>query len=290
MEWCLLGASTETTVAITAPAVQRIGSYMDVSKVYDNVVHLNETDGSEFISSSVEFVGTGNVLYVEDGAKLRNTRLRFLGNDSVIHIRKSSRYTRVIASVFEESVLYLGPGASFTAEARFLPTERKHVIIGRDAMFSSRVTFRTADPHLVYAVGNHQRVNPSASIWIGDHVWLGEDTLLLKGARVGSGSILAARALITKSVPSNSTAAGVPARLVGRGIFWTRPSVHAYTQAQTERSMTEPRDDFIYSRDKFVVDIDRLEGELELAVNGLERAAWCRRLDDINAKNRFFLA
>ncbi|MDR6639845.1 hypothetical protein [Paenarthrobacter nitroguajacolicus] len=277
-------------VVESSTPLQIIRTYADVATVKDNTIQLNETDGAEFLNSSVEFAGTGNVLFIEDGAKLRNTRLRFLGNNAVIHIRKSPRFIRLVASVFEDSVLYLGPGASFTSEARFLPTERKHVIIGADAMFSSRVTFRTADPHLIYAVGSHRRVNPSASIWVGDHVWLGEDTLLLKGARVGSGSILAARALITKPIPSNSTAAGVPGRIVGTGVFWTRPSVHAYTQAQTDRSGFEAKDDFIYSRDGFVLEIDKLEAELEQASDGPGRAAWCHRLDELTAKNRFFIA
>lgn len=268
---------------------QIIRSYADVSTITDNVVHLNQTPESEFLRSSVEFAGTGNVLFVEDGVKLRNSRLRFLGDGAVIHLRRSERYLRLIATVFEESVFYLGPDASFTAEAHFLPTERKHVIIGSDGMFASRVALRTADPHLVFSTLTHQRINPSASIWVGDHVWLGEDTLLLKGARVGSGSILAARALVTKSIPSNSTAAGVPARIVGKGIFWTRPSVHAYTVAQTERSSVHPRDDFIYRSDQNVLDIAELEGQLDLASSGHERAAWCHKLDQMTWKNRFFI-
>lgn len=268
---------------------QIIRSYTDVSTITDNVVHLNQTTESEFVSSSVEFAGKGNVLFVEDGVKLRNSRLRFMGNDSVIHLRKSPRFLRLVATTFHESVFYLGPDASFTSEARFLPTERKHVIIGSDAMFSSRVVFRTADPHLIYSASNHQRINPSASVWVGDHVWLGEDTLLLKGARVGSGSILAARALITKSIPSNSTAAGVPARIVGKGIFWTRPSVHAYTSEQTDRSLVNAKDDFIYTRDQHVLDVPQLEAALDGASSGLERAEWCHELDRTERKNRFFI-
>lgn len=268
---------------------QIIRSYTDVSAVRDNVVHLNRTSESEFNDSFVEFAGTGNVLYVEDGAKLRNSRLRFLGNNAVIHIRTSPLYLRLVTTVFDESVFYLGPGGSFTSEARFLPTERKHIIIGSDAMFSTRVVFRTADPHLIYSANTQQRINPSASIWVGDHVWLGEDTLLLKGARVGSGSILAARALVTKSIPSNSTAAGVPARIVGKGIFWTRPSVHAYTSEQTDWSLVNAKDDFIYTRDQHVLDVPQLEAALDGASSGLERAEWCHELDRTARKNRFYI-
>ncbi|MDR6989382.1 acetyltransferase-like isoleucine patch superfamily enzyme [Paenarthrobacter nitroguajacolicus] len=252
-------------------------------------MHLKDTPGSEFTSSTVEFAGTGNVLFVEDGTRLRNTRLRFLGNDAVIHLRKSQGFLRLVATVFEESVFYLGPGATFTAEARVLPTERKHVIVGRDAMFSSRVAFRTADPHLIYSVENRQRINPSESIWVGDHVWLGEDTLLLKGARVGSGSVLAARALVTKSVPSNATAAGVPARIVSNGIFWTRPSVHGYTGAQTQASLVHSGDEFIFTSDEQVADIQALERGLDAATSGIGRAAWCFQLDQMDGRNRFFI-
>ncbi|MGP0223782.1 MULTISPECIES: acyltransferase [unclassified Paenarthrobacter] len=279
----------EAPTQTTSQGSQVIRSYADVPGIRHNTVHLNPAAGSEFQASLVEFVGTGNTLYVEDGVKLRNSRLRFLGNDSVIHLRRSPRHLRVVATVFEDSVLYLGPGASFTSEARFLPTERKHVIIGSDAMFSSRVVFRTADPHLIYSVHDRQRLNPSESIWVGDHVWLGEDVLLLKGARVGSGSILAARALVTKSMPSNSTLAGVPAKVVGSGIFWTRPSVHGFSQAQTDRSSVFPDDRFVYSHDPEVLDPDVLLSQLDSAASGAERSEWCHRLDSMTAKNRFFI-
>ncbi|WP_139820684.1 acyltransferase [Krasilnikoviella flava] len=268
---------------------QTIRSYADVAGIRDNVVHLRESAGSAFDASSVTFDGTGNVLVVEDGARLRNTRLRFMGNGSVVYLRRSARFTEVIATVFHESVLYLGPGCSFTSPARFLPTERKHVIVGADAMFSSRVTFRTADPHLVYSVHDHRRVNASRSVWIGDHVWLGEDSLFLKGARVGSGSILGARAVVTKQVPSNASAGGVPAKVIGTDVFWTRPSVHGWTQEQTDRGASFDGDDFVYARDDDVVDAEALEKELDQATSAAERRAWCERLDALTGKNRFYV-
>ncbi|WP_068259965.1 acyltransferase [Janibacter limosus] len=265
-----------------------IRSYDDVAQVRDNVVHLRETEGSTFQSSSIAFFGTGNVLYVEDGAKLKNCTLRFRGNDSVIHIRASSRTTQLKVTTYNESVLYLGPGASFTSPARALPSERTHVIIGSDAMFSHQVTFRTADPHLVYSATTHKRVNPSRSIWVGDHVWLGQEALILKGAHIGSGSILGARSVLTKDVPSNASAAGSPARVVGSDIFWTRPSVHTYTRAQTLKSQKHKGDEFIYGTGPGVLDPETLEAELDAATSGEERAEWCHRLDALTARERFY--
>lgn len=267
---------------------QVIRSYEDVSSISDNVVHLRETPGSSFTSSKVAFYGTGNVLHVEDGAQLRNCTLNFRGDGAVVHVRASRRAAQLKVTVYNESVFYLGPGASFTSAARILPSERTHVIIGSDAMFSSRVAFRTADPHLVYSATTHRRINPSRSIWIGDHVWLGEESLVLKGARVGSGSILAARSVVTKDVPSNATAAGAPARVVGSQIFWTRPSVHTYTKDQTSTSQVHRGDEFIFGAGPDVLDPRALEAELDAATTGAERAAWCRRLDDLDGPERFF--
>ncbi|MFI2103072.1 acyltransferase [Isoptericola sp. NPDC019693] len=275
---------------VMAGARQVVKSYDDVPKIRHNDVHLNPGSGGEFVSSSIEFTGTGNVLVIEDGARLRNTRLRFLGNDSVIYLRRSTRYIEIVASLFHESVLYLGPGSSFTSAARIVPSERRHVIIGSDAMFASRVAFRTADPHLVYSAHDHRRVNDSRSVWVGDHVWLGEDSLFLKGARVGSGSILGARAVVTRSVPSNASAGGVPARVIGKDVFWTRPSVHGWTQEQSDRAASYPGDEHIFSVDGDTVDLEELEKRLDQTATGAERAQWCEQLDALKAKNRFTIA
>lgn len=117
---------------------------------------------------------------------------------------------------------------------------------------------------------------------------MGEDTLFLKGAHIGSGAILGARSVVTKDVPSNASAAGAPARVVGSDIFWTRPSVHTYTREQTLKSQKHRGDEFIYRRGAGVLDPEALEAELEASSSAEERAAWCRRLDDLTAHNRFY--
>ncbi|MGP5410613.1 acyltransferase [Glutamicibacter ardleyensis] len=113
--------------------------------------------------------------------------------------------------------------------------------------------------------------------------------MLLKGARIGSGSILGARALVTRQVPSNSSAAGVPAKVVGNDVFWLRPSVHAYTKAQTEKSLEFASDNFVFTADDSTLNIDALELAISSATTGLEREEWCRTLDSAMGKNRFFM-
>ena len=54
----------------------------------------------------------------------------------------------------------------------------------------------------------------SAPVYIEDDVWLGEGVIILKGVRIGRGSVIGAAAVVTKDIPSYSLALGVPAKVV----------------------------------------------------------------------------
>ncbi|MDD9148848.1 acyltransferase [Sporolactobacillus sp. CQH2019] len=49
-------------------------------------------------------------------------------------------------------------------------------------------------------------------IKIGDNVWIGLNSIILKGVEIGENSIVAAGSVVTKNVPSNTMVAGNPAR------------------------------------------------------------------------------
>ena len=53
-----------------------------------------------------------------------------------------------------------------------------------------------------------------AAIHIGENVWIGANATILPGVTVGDGAIIAAGAVVSKDVPPNSVAAGVPAKIV----------------------------------------------------------------------------
>ena len=53
-------------------------------------------------------------------------------------------------------------------------------------------------------------------IHIEKNVWIGANVTVLPGVTIGKGSIIAAGAVVTKDVPANMIAAGVPAKLYVR--------------------------------------------------------------------------
>ncbi len=63
-----------------------------------------------------------------------------------------------------------------------------------------------------------QRCGPGLTrpIRIGDGCWLGARVTVLGGVEIGAGSVVAAGALVNRSIPPNELWGGVPARLIRR--------------------------------------------------------------------------
>lgn len=52
-----------------------------------------------------------------------------------------------------------------------------------------------------------------AGVEIGDYVWFGDDILVMKGIRIGSGAIIQARSVVVSDIPELAIAGGHPCRV-----------------------------------------------------------------------------
>jgi acetyltransferase-like isoleucine patch superfamily enzyme len=57
-------------------------------------------------------------------------------------------------------------------------------------------------------------------IEIGQHVLVGRQSMIMKGVKIGDGSVVAAGSIVTRSAPERSLIAGVPARVIKKDIEW----------------------------------------------------------------------
>lgn len=97
------------------------------------------------------------------------------------------------------------------------------ISIGADVMIAQNVSIYSTDMHAIVSLDSGKVINSSSDVMVGDHVWLGKEAMITKGVSIGSGSIVGAKSLVTKSIPNNTMSAGVPNKNIRDNVTWTRP-------------------------------------------------------------------
>jgi acetyltransferase-like isoleucine patch superfamily enzyme len=86
------------------------------------------------------------------------------------------------------------------------------ITIGPSCLIASGCKFVDHE-HVVQPIG--QRIflkGQEEEIVIGENAWLGNNVIVLKGVQIGDGAIVAAGAVVTRSIPANEIWGGAPAR------------------------------------------------------------------------------
>ena len=90
----------------------------------------------------------------------------------------------------------------------------KKISIGKNCLIAANVTILDSDGH---GTGIDERafVNPvSLPVIIEDNVWIGINSIILKGVKIGENSVVGAGSVVSNNVPPNSIVAGNPAKVV----------------------------------------------------------------------------
>lgn len=268
---------------------EQIGQLQDGNRIIGEI--------PELINSKIVFRGKGNVVICEKSVRIENSTITFNGNGSIVYLCQSVHNYRLSASLHHDMVLYIGKNNYFNGPLNIVLSEQKHCFIGNDCIFSFGIWIRNADPHLVYSSKTGQRINLSKSVFIGDHVWIGQSALLLKGTRIDSGSIIGAASIVAgKKVPHNESWAGNPCRKITDSVFWNGACVHMWREKDTQCSMdycqyvkqrnVSPEEfRFAYEPDKSISfeEIDKLLSKWDVD----EKIAYLNRLSSEENKNRF---
>lgn len=91
------------------------------------------------------------------------------------------------------------------------------VNIGERCLLGADVAIFDTDFHPINPNGRRYKgpsQASSAKVDIGDDVFIGARSIILKGVEIGSGSVIAAGSVVTKNIPANSIAAGNPAKVI----------------------------------------------------------------------------
>jgi len=88
------------------------------------------------------------------------------------------------------------------------------VVIGNSCLIASGTRFIDHDHGTLPGVKMKEQPEVHAEIEIGSDVWIGVNCVILKGVTIGSGAIVAAGSVVTKSVQPCTVVGGVPARIL----------------------------------------------------------------------------
>jgi len=92
---------------------------------------------------------------------------------------------------------------------------RKLVQIGNDSLIASGCRFIDHDHGVNTGSLIRTQDGPEGEIIVGEDVWIGCNVVVLKGVKIGNGAVIAAGAVVTKSVPSMEIWGGIPAHKIG---------------------------------------------------------------------------
>ena len=131
------------------------------------------------------------------------------------------------------STITVGSGISAYRDINVVANNGKSITIGDECMFAREIMVRNDDGHVVLDKKTRKLLNPPEDIVIGNHVWIGMRTMILKGSVVPSGSIIGAMALVNKKFDEeNILIAGVPAQKIRSDVEWCREDYSKYMKGQ----------------------------------------------------------
>ena len=249
-------------------------------------------DGVRINENNIAFgEGRNNILFLEGNLDLGDSVIKFKGNGSTVFLSSNSHRYRLKATVYNNSALYMGEENYFNGGGdplQIILSEQKHFVMGSYCTISFDVWVRNADAHLIYSVETKERLNPTTSVYMGDHVWIGQNVMLLKGTQIGSGSIVGAGAVVSgKRIPSNTIWAGNPARRVQDKVFWTSMYVHNWSERETEYYQRFETDEVTYEHDADSISFDELDQRLSACRTADDKLKILLALSKNQSKNRF---
>lgn len=173
-------------------------------------------------TTEIEINGSNCRLVLGPGAHLWGCSIKLKGHGAELHIGANCqlRDVRLVAED-DGSRLFVGAGTSMTGPT-LVCQEGGLLQLGGDCMVAQNAELRNSDSHSILDGATGARLNPASDVVVGDHVWIGLGAFVFKGARIPSGTIVAARALVTGELPAACIAVGSPAKAVRHGIVWQR--------------------------------------------------------------------
>lgn len=203
-----------------------------------------------------------NIIYCEPGVTLLNSSILFFGNNALIYL--STGIIQANFSADTNSIIFMGKNNYFPlnyvgmTNPFIRAAENTRIIFGSECPISTGVCIESGDGHNIFDLTTGKNVSKNEDIFIGDAVWLGRDSHILKGSIVNTGSIIGSAAVLTgKHTNTGEVWAGVPARCVRSGVVYGHVN-QSYLGQDKRYNFWNSVDAFKYNKDEEIA-IEKLK-------------------------------
>lgn len=181
---------------------------------------------------NINFNGQNSSVIIHEPINMYNCNFR-IGKNSCVEICASPYEIHNLSiSATNNSKVFIGENFSCRGcKIENHDEANLNVKIGNDCMFSYGIHFRVSDGHSLFDTNNKEIINkPKTGISIGEHVWIGMKSTILKDVKIADNVVIGACSLVNKCVAENFVAvAGAPAKIIKRNVNWDRRNTDKYT-------------------------------------------------------------
>lgn len=208
------------------PRSEEAINYIIVAKNYNPFVK----------KTTVEFHGYNNVFFVANKSKIGVGDIRFYDSQGMVIINKNSRHKNwfTVWMHSPRSCVYWGKDST-SSGVTCVTNDSKGIFVDDDCMVAANTWIRCSDMHDIFDLDSNEVINNAADVFVESHVWIAQESLILKGAKIKSGSIIGARSLVTGEIPRFSLAIGSPAKVIKQNVSWHRTKVETERQNELVR-------------------------------------------------------
>jgi len=165
----------------------------------------------KILGNKAEIFGFPIITYVKNANFNVGKKLRLISNSYFSPM--GVNHPVIIRLLSENAKLTIGDYVGLNGAAINV---MKEITIGSEVLIGNNVTISDTDYHPVNP--KNRRFNKNdvhcKPIVIEDNVFIGKDTIFLKGVTIGKNSIVGAASLVSKSIPPNEIWGGNPARFI----------------------------------------------------------------------------
>ncbi|MGL6115404.1 MAG: acyltransferase [Cetobacterium sp.] len=156
-------------------------------------------------------IGFGNVGFVSDKEETIIENKKHIIFNGKANIGKGSK-------ISNNGIMVFGDKFCITAKS-YIWCEKK-ITFGDNVLISWDNMFMDTDGHKIKYKKNNKIINPNSEIYIGNNVWIGCRSLILKGTVIGNNNVISANSKISGKSYSENKILGNNLKVIKDDIYW----------------------------------------------------------------------